>query len=288
MDDYDDTRKNLAETLAEVLPSPEVLHATDTAVNGLHIFHAAIPKGHDVKQFEVDLEKHLPSPRRTTGTAQFSNAESFLAYVARHNKPESTMVWCDFNPQTFDLKFSAVLDDHAAAAAGWRKHRAVFAPDFSPEWKAWKGKDRQAFAQVAFAEWIQEHDEDIATANGLPTSLQMLEMATNFVMNEERALKSAVRLQSGGTRLTYIADPDQGTVETMNMFERFGLGIPVFQDGPAWSLGARLKYRNNGGKLSFTYELIRPDRVHKAAALEVITAVREGLAGVPMLMGSMA
>lgn len=287
MDDYDDDRKNIAQTLAEVLPAAKVLQEAATGVRGLQIFHAAIPKGTTVAQFEVDLEKHLDHPRKTSGAASFSQPASFLEYVKRHNKPASTVVWCDFNPQTFALKFSAVFDDHAPDAAGWRKHQAIFAPDFSPEWKAWKGKDRQAFAQVAFAEWIQEHDEDIATAQGLPTSLQMLEMATNFVMNEERALKSAVRLQSGGTRLTYIADPDQGTVETMQMFERFGLGIPVFQDGPAWSLGARLKYRNNGGKLSFTYELIRPDRVHKGAALEVIETIRGGLGEVPMLMGSM-
>lgn len=279
--------KNIAETLSEVLPKPAVIHVSTTNVEGLDIFHAAVPRGTDVKRFEVDLEKLMDSPRRTAGTAEFSNVESFLAYVTRHNKPSSTVVWCDFDPQSFELVFTAVLDDHAAEAAGWRGHKARFQPDFSAEWKAWKGKDRSNFSQIGFAEWIQEHDEDIATAQGLPTSLQMLQMATEFVMNEERALKSAVRLQSGGARLTYIADPDSGTVEAMQMFERFGLGIPVFQDGPAWSMGARLKYRNNSGKLVFFYELVRPDRIHKAAALELIDAVRSGLPG-PMLMGSMA
>src|SRR5205814_7121671 len=112
----------------------------------------------------------------------------------------------------------------------------------SAEWKAWKFKDRQAFAQVAFAEFIQDHEDDIATANGLPTSLQMHQMCTEFVANEDRSLKSSVRLQSGGVRLTYIADPDAGTTETMQMFEKFALGIPVFHDGQAWSITARLKY----------------------------------------------
>lgn len=269
--------KNIAETLAAVLPKAELLRETGD------ILHFALPAGVTVKEF--DLEKTLPNPRRAKSKAEFSDVASFLRYVERH-KTEATVAWCNFNPQTFALKFTAVLDDHAPSTAGWRGHKAVFEPDMSAEWKAWKGKDRQSFAQVAFAEWIQEHDEDISVANGLPTSLQMLEMATNFVMNEERALKSAVRLQSGGTRLTYIADPDQGTVETMQLFERFGLGIPVFHGGAPWGLTARLKYRNNGGKLSFTYELVRADRVHDGAAKELIATIRDGLASVPLLMGS--
>ena len=75
-----------------------------------------------------------------------------------------------FNPQTFALKFSAVLDDHAPGIAGWRGHVATFEPDFSAEWKAWKSMDRKAMAQVTFAEWIQEHEDDInsGTAN-MPT-----------------------------------------------------------------------------------------------------------------------
>ena len=83
-----------------------------------------------------------------------------------------------------------------------------------------------------------------------------------------------------------IADPDQGTVESMSLFERFAIGIPVFHGDPvAWSLIARLKYRNNGGKLSFSFELVRPDRVHQGAAKELIVKVSSGLGPVPLLMG---
>lgn len=279
-----DTRENIAQTLAQVLPEAQVIHEVITGVPGLSIVHAAVPKSCELKELKLDLEKHLPHPRRTEAKARFSTVASFLEYVKRH-ATEGSVAWCQFNPQTFDLDFTAVFDEHTKEAAGWRAHRALFAPDFSAEWKAWKGMDKKTFSQIDFAQWLQEHDDDIAAANGLPTSLQMLEMATNFVMNEERVLKSAVRLQSGGMRLTYVADANTGTTEEMKMFERFGLGIPVFHGGPAWSIGARLKYRNNAGKLSFTYELVRADRVHDGAAKELIEQVRAGLEGVPLLMG---
>lgn len=273
----DNNQPNLAETLARVLPKAELVNTAG------EFLQFAVPAGWNIK--EVDIEKTLPAPTRARATAEFCTKESFLDYIKRHASGH-TVCWCDFDPQTFALSFKAVLDDYAPGGVpAWRSHVAAYVPDLSTEWKAWKGKDRSSFAQVAFAEWIQEHDEDIATANGLPTSLQMLEMATNFVMNEERSLKSAVKLQSGGTRLTYIADPDTGTIEAMSVFERFALGIPVFHGGPAWSIGARLKYRNNGGKLSFSYELIRADRVHDGAAKELIAAVRDGLGSVPLMMG---
>lgn len=275
---------NLAETLARILPTATILHPKEPEPGD--ILRIALPG--NVRVESIDTEALLDFPRRTKAAATFADAASFLAYVARHADPFSTVAWCDFNPQTFALSFSACIDDHSQAAAGWRSHQTAFEPDLSAEWKAWKSKDRVAFAQVAFAEWLQEHDSDIASADGLPTSLQMLQMATDFVAQEEHVLKSAFKLSSGGVRLTYIADADKGTTEDMRLFEKFGLGIPIFHGGPAWMLTARLKYRNNAGKVSFFYELVRPDRAHEHAALELIDKVRIGLGSVPLFMGRCA
>lgn len=283
----DMTQKNLAETLAEVLPKAQMLQEINTGIDGLLVGFAALPRGTEVKEVKVDLEAFLPTPRATKAVATFSDTTSFLSYIERHANP-GTVVWCEFNPQTFALQFTGVIDEHEKGAAGWRRHRAVFKPDMSAEWKAWSGKNKEAFSQVDFAQWIQDHEDDINSgSNSLPSSIQMLEMATNFVMNEERAFKSAVRLQSGGQRLTYVADADAGTVEAMQLFERFGIAIPVFHgDALASHLVARLKYRNSNGKLTFTYELQRLDKAHKAAADDLISAVTAGLKGVPLLMGA--
>lgn len=284
--------KNLAETLADVLPKASQLASISapSGVTGLHLMHFAMPKGTDLKEVKIDLEHLLPNPRATRAHAKLAGPADFLAYVARH-KLENTVVWCDFNPQSFRLKFTAVIDEHAKGAAGWRRHTAELDPLMSAEWKVWKDTwDRKSMPQTPFAEFLQENGSDIASTEesakaGYPTALQMLTMATNFVMNEERSFKSAVRLQSGGVRMTYIADPDKGTTDDMQMFEKFQIGIPVFHGAGAWAIDARLKYRNNSGKLSFHYELVRPDRVHQAAAEALIDQVRTGLGEVPMFFG---
>lgn len=283
----DTTKTNIAETLARVLPTAVIVHPAEPIAGS--VLQIAVPKAFDLKT--VDTESLLPNPRRTKGTAAFADADSFLGYVARHKRPGSTVAWCNFNPQTFALEFSAVIDDNAAAGlAGWRDHKAVFTPDLSAEWKTWKGKDRTALSQTEFAEWIQEHETDINGAvDGFPTSLSMLKMATDFVMNEERALKSVVKLQGGGVRLNYVADADAGTEQAMQVFEKFALGLPVFHGGSAWRLDARLKYRQKGPVVLFFFELIRADRVHEAAAKELIAKVKAGLGDdVPLFMGSLS
>lgn len=273
------TAENIAQTLARELPQASIVHHDDDHPEVLHI---ALPKGQTLQT--IDMEQLLDAPRRTKAAATLSDPTSFLEYVGRH-ATERTAAWCEFNPQSFSLKFSAVIDEHHYSAPGWRNHTASFTPDMSAEWKAWKGKNGQAMGQVEFAEWIENHADDITTAEGLPTSMQMLQMATEFVARQDTVLKSAVRLQSGGVNLTYIADPDSGTTESMKLFERFGIGIPVFHGGAAWQITCRLKYRIQQGKVIFFYELVRPDTVHKAASQDLIKQVNDGLDTVPMLMG---
>ena len=154
---------NIAATLAKVLPTAAIVHpAKPVAGDTLQI---AVPNAFALKT--IDTEHLLPNPRRTKDTASFADADSFLAYVARHRISASTVAWCNFNPQTFSLDFSAVIDDHAAhGIAGWRAHRASFSPDLSAEWKVWKRHDRSGMSQVDFAQWIQEHDTDINSGVG--------------------------------------------------------------------------------------------------------------------------
>jgi len=294
---------NIAESLAKVLPKIEALFsvpeiggkADDTPAK----FVLAVPN--NTKLETLDMEGLLPNPRRTKGVATMGDQESFIAYVNRFAK-SGTAVWCDFQPQTAKLDFKAVIDEHAPDLAGWRGHTATYSPAMSIEWMNWKGSNgsNKTFGQVEFAEFLEKNENDIAQVEGYPTSLQMHAMATEFVARQDMSIKSSVRLQDGGVRLNYIADADAGTVEQMKLFEKFAIGIPVFWTVPgtdgegkqlpvaAYRIDARLKYRLREGKVSFWYELIRPDRVHQMAALELIQAVKAGIGDVPLRMGSFA
>ena len=53
----------------------------------------------------------------------------------------------------------------------------------------------------------------------------------------------------------------------------------------AYPLEARLKYRESGGKLSFWYELIRPDRVFKTAVVDDLQKIKDAT-GFPIVFGT--
>jgi len=276
---------NIAATLAEVLPKATLVGALDKSnADGVKLY--AVPKGTDLK--EVDLERLLAAPRRAKLQVTMADAESFLAYIERHHSARA-VVWCNFNPQTFALSFQAVFDDFGPQEApGWRGHRATYTPEASAEWKAWTAAhgSKNAMAQLDFAAFLERHETDIAAVEGMPSSLQMMAMATAFEANSEKRVKSVVKLQGGGTRLDFVDDNDAETEANMKLFERFAIGIPVFWAGPGYRIDARLKYRHASGKVSFWYELIRADRVHESAAKELIQRVQAGLpAGTPLLMG---
>jgi uncharacterized protein YfdQ (DUF2303 family) len=277
--------ENIAQTLARELPTAAVVftdHPNGEEPAG-RISYVAVPKNFDLKP--IDNEALLAHPRRTKATATLTTPESFIEYVKKFGTP-ATMVWCHFNPQSFALSFAAVIDENAPNNAGWRSHQAKYTPEMSAEWKTWTGDNKKSKSQIDFAEFLERHEKDIASVEGFPTSLDMMTLATEFVASSEKRVKSVVRLQGGGVRLDYVEDDDAATLTAMKLFDKFAVGIPVFWAGPGYRIDARLKYRQAQGAVSFWYDLIRPDVVHEASALELIEKVRDGIAAVPLLMGT--
>ena len=154
--------------------------------------------------------------------------------------------------------------------AQWRDHTAHYTPPKSEEWRRWFGQNATPMKQAEFAVFLEDNMRDIATADGLPTAAQMLKMALQFEAKQDMRLKSHIRLQSGGVEMNFVQDDDTGTIEKMRIFERFRLGIPVFWNGAAYAIDARLRYRVRDGAVSFWFELIRPDRVLEDATRTLI------------------
>lgn len=289
--DYDTEGENIAATIARETAKPLPVCEINPVTGG-NILHVAVPKGYDIKT--IDNEATLPRPRFTAAAATLVDVSSFLAYVASHDAGDGqAAVWCDFNPGSYALTFKAVIDEHGYKEPAWRKHTAVFTPRLSVEWGIWLGRNRKEQSQVGFAEFIEANEKDIAGGEGLPSSLQMMTMATAFEANSEKRFKSKVRLQSGGVALEYVNTDDDATIEQMKLFEKFQIGVPVFwslrvKDEPvrAWPITARLKYKAAAGTVQFWYDLSRPDLIHELAALEMIEKVRAGLGPVPLRMGA--
>lgn len=261
--------------IRNLLPQAEIVHTVDDEHGVPQRLVLAVPSNQ--KMENLDLEKFLSCPNRIRAKVQVHDLPSLLEYTRRY-ADERTLVWVSMDPRTFALSFTVQLDDHAADVPSWRTHSCAYTPRMSEEWTRWLGKDSKGMDQVEFATFLEDNLQDIAAGENGPSGTDMLKMALEFEARQDQRIKSHVRLQSGAIQLEYVAQDDDATVNRMQVFDRFSIGIPVFRGGAAWKLDARLRYRVREGKAVFWYELIRSDKTHEAAALGLIEQLRAGLA----------
>ena len=270
-----ENQQNIAETVAREARKPFPISNDCSFI--------AVPDGWRLE----DTEKTELTPRRKVGKVAMTDADSFIGYVKRHGALANATIWCDANFTAGKVALTAILNDHGEleGAQEWRDHLATFVPVFSEEWKRWNGANKHAFNQAEFAAFIEENLKDIASVDGSPSGAQMLEMALSFEANQDMRFKSAIRLQNGGVQMSFVQDDDSQTLAKMQMFDRFSIGLPVFWNGDAYQIDARLRYRVRDGKLTFWFELIRQDKVLEAATKTLIEKIKAET-GKPFFFGT--
>lgn len=244
--------------------------------------YVVVPEGSCLK----DLEPLLPTPVRKRGEIKVSQTISFVDYLKKHGSLAECTIYADIDAQTSKVLMVGIIDDHGADKPGWRGHLCRFTPALSVEWKRWMGQNGKPMGQSDFATWLEDNLGDIASVPGMPSGAQILEMALGFEANADKRVRSHVNLQNGGIRFEYVEDETKDTRTSMEVFKRFTLGLPVFDgSSDAYPVEARLKYREKEGKLTFWYELIRPDRAFKTAVQSSVDAIKAGT-GFPIIYGT--
>lgn len=234
--------------------------------------YVVLPESYSVH----DLEHLLPNPVRKHATVSVTTTDSFVAYAKKHGSMDECVIYADIDAEKSRCILVAVINDNGADEAKWRDHRCTFEPDLSVEWKRWVAKNTVGMSQADFATWLEDNQGDVRSVNGSPSGADILAMAQAFEINADKRVKSHINLQSGGVRFEFVEDETKDTRTSMEVFRRFTLALPVFGGGnDAYPVEARLKYRDNGGKVSFWYELIRPDRAFKTAVQSSIDQIKE-------------
>lgn len=231
-----------------------------------------VPDGYSVK----DLEKLLPAPARKRASVTMTDAASFVAYTKKHGSLDECVIYADVDATTNKCNLLAIINDNKADAPQWRDHRCSFAPKLSLEWSRWLSGNKKAMNQSDFATWLEDNLGDIASVPNMPSGADILAMALGFEANADKKFRSKINLQNGGVSFEFVEDETKETRTRMTVFERFTLGLPVFDgSADAYPVEARLKYREKEGRVTFWYELIRPDRVFKSAVADTLNHIKE-------------
>ena len=232
---------------------------------------AVVPKEYKVE----DLEKFLSRPLRIKESVNLFDADSFIAYVNNFKLPISRLF---FN--TPEEAFTAIIDYHEVETAAWCSHTATFKPRRSMEFEVWMATNRKQMTQVDFARFLEENMPDVVE----PDSAVLLQVALTFEAKKSVEFSSGVRLNNGQIQFQYD-EVVRGTAQkgTIEIPEKFVLGIPIHINGPAYRIDVRLRWRLQEGKVVFSYELVRPHRYIEDALKEIRERV-----GVETTMGIFA
>lgn len=251
-----------ADSIAEVARLATEPHQLDPG----KIHALATPKG--VQIIDLDLDKYRTTPRRKTGTVHVEDLGSFLTYWHKHSDTNSELY---VNVEKHYI--TAVLDANTAAGPRWGQHRLILALKTTDKWKAWAGNDRRALPQRDFAEFIEDHLDDIRA----PAAAEMLEIASTFQANTKVRFTSNVRLSSGQRTLQWeeTVDARAGTTGKLTVPGEFTIGIAPFDFADAYEINARFRYRMNGGDLIVQYLLNDPAAVIRDAVLDVVGQIEE-------------
>lgn len=241
-------------------------------------------------------EVYLDHPRRRKGTVQVDTVKSFIELVNR-DKLEESVIFASKG------KVTAVLNYHSEdGPPGFCDDRIVYAFPFSEEWRAWYPKNACKMDQRAFAEFVEDRSFDVGVPSDAGTITKKWseslgvrlagpsELATlgeGLSVRVEETVENAHRQQSGEVTLIHKTEHKDGAGQPLKVPGAFHIMIPIVEDGPLYSIPVRLRYRVAGGKVTWFYEMHRPDVFLKHALDDTIKTVKEGCA-LPVIHGSVA
>lgn len=311
-----DDQQNIAKTIADLVISLHNPHLITVEDGDIKAPAAMIPWGVDLKDVESLLAPHRPRPKRRRGTASFTDLDSLIAHANRFKGEHSALFAIDDRkaPQLI-----SVINYHQAgfdAQPEFGDHRGHYHFPLSDEWLAWDGKNADAMTQGEFAAFLEDRigdvlpppteapDKSMAKGNTSPegergsklAELQkllggewagqsrLLELARSFKVYENSTVKNAINLQTGEVQLQFETEHKDQSGAPLKVPNMFLIGIPVFRLGPVYRMAVRLRYRNQGGKLFWIFQLYRPEAVFDDAFKEGCAyAAKE--TGLPLFIG---
>lgn len=200
----------------------------------------------------ADAKQAQAGPLHPAGTLVLLTPESF-AFAIREHKDPRTQVFAD-NEKGMIVAVFDFLERGPSAEAnlrdrpmtdrqrGWGQLRAKIEFKESRKLQEWK-KTLQWMNQSEFANFLEDHLEDVVEPNGQ----DLLCIATDLEASSAGSFKGRVNLDNGSVALHY-----QDEVETAVQVPRLlTLGIPLFEHGDRYRLGARLRFVIKGGSVQF-------------------------------------
>jgi uncharacterized protein YfdQ (DUF2303 family) len=261
------------------------LDTVSAPVEGLpeDVPYLVLPTGQKVCSLKSILEEWRENPVRVNGVSQAQTLDSFIDSINRFKGPSSA-VFCDWTAPSIQVVFDYHRAEDDGDRARWCQHRCVYSFPFSEQWKAWSEISGAELSQRDFAEFIEDHLDDVAdpakageTAKGLMEMLELslaspskvLALSRGLSIRENIHVAEQVALSSGEVQFTLQSEHTDGAGQKLCIPRAFLVGVPVFLGRErGYPIPVRLRYRLPGGKVTWILILHEADKYIRDAVQE--------------------
>lgn len=250
------------------------------------------------------FDSYRTKPRFRSGVAQLTDLFSFSSHVNRFKDGDSAIFACNDRNRP---SLTAVLNYHrlgAEADPRFGDHRSQFNFPLSDEWLAWTSMNGKELPMIGFARFLEDHIVDVTPLSNIALGEQaanfaqilggrekiadaatLMSMAVNMQIFEQSNTASANNLATGEIRADFETIYNDSNGSKLNVPSMFVISIPVFKHQATSQILARLRFRKEGPKIIFFYELWRTDIVFDEAFDQALNEVKRDT-GLPIFLGS--
>lgn len=262
----------------------------------------------DVAPLIKAFEKTQNSPFRRRGTYRAADVDSFVRW-ADANTEDEVPVFAEGAEKLSDWKQPklalVILGNYSKRdAAGWHDFGARYDFAVSEQWKVWTGNHEKSMSQGDFAEFIEDRLYDLSSPQSKETLSEavtrfiehtggdkgaspgkIVELSRGLKVTANAQLDTQVNIATGEATLNYHEEHQGTGGRPIKVPKLFYIRVPVFFGLEPVLVGVRLRYRVNGGAVSWFYSLFAPEVVisteFEAACEQVRKAGREVYLGAP-------
>lgn len=218
------------------------------------------------------FEPYRQHPARKSGQAVAQTFDAFCNLTLRH-KTEHSVIFANMDWKKPTL--TTIIDYHELAQGhpDFGKHRIHYAFPLSDEWQKWVAGDGIKMDQGDFAWFLEDrvaelssptdeeklqYERDFATT--IATPAQLVELSRGLQVNVESKVKASTTLQSGEGQIAWEETHNGADGKPLKVPGIFMLSIAPFFMGDKVRIPVRQRYRPAGGKVTWFYQIYRPDQ----------------------------
>lgn len=259
------------------------------------------PKDGKVISLKDELESYRQRPARRKGTAIVQTLKSFIALVNHQKIEAESVVFADTDWTA--PSFTAVLDYHPAVRGTYEpdanngQHRVHYPFPLSEEWQEWVKFNGEVMNQLEFATFLENRIPDLSApmdaekialerdfATTIATPAELVKLSRGLKVHVSSSVEEERTLNSGEGQIKWQEVHKGENGEPLKVPGIFLLAVAPFRSGEKVRIPVRLRYRTQGGRVLWFYEIYRPD-LHITERVEADLDKVASVTGLPTFEG---